>query len=118
MVIMYHVVLDKCGKVCHTIGMNKTNTMLSPTSKTMTTTTYKLPTELASLFINNDWSILDYIDDAEYTKCVEQFVQQLEYDGVEIVDIVDDGSTEFMKYHDLADYGVLACECSTYIAHV
>ena len=41
-------------------------------NKTTTATDYKcdmiLPTELASILINNDWSVLDYIDDAEYTK--------------------------------------------------
>jgi len=82
--------------------------------KTKTTIEYILPTELASGFINNDWSILDYIDDAEYTKCVEQFIQDLEYDGVTIID-VDTEESEFVKYHDLADYGVLAAQCSKYI---
>ena len=106
MVIMYHVVLDKCGNVCHTMGMNKTNTM---------TTTYTLPVELASGFINNDWSILDYIDDAEYTKCVEQFIAQCDYDGVDFVD-ADTENVSFVKYHDLSDYGVLASDCCEYIA--
>ena len=80
-----------------------------------TTTEYILPTELASLFINNDWSILDYINDAEYTKCIEQFIAQCDYDGIDFVDIVED-SNGFVKYHDLADYGVLPCDCSTFIA--
>lgn len=79
------------------------------------TTTYILPAELASGFINNDWSILDYIDDAEYTKCVEQFCQQLEYDGVSIVD-ADTENVSFVKYHDLANYGVLATECCEFTA--
>ena len=79
------------------------------------TKTYILPVELASGFVNNDWSILDYIDDAEYTKCVEQFCQQLEYDGVSIVDVKSD-STWFETYHDLADFGVLSAECCEYIA--
>ena len=90
--------------VYHT-GMNKTKTTIE----------YILPTELASLLINNDWSILDYIDDSEYTKCVEQFIQQLDYDGIEIVDIECDESS-FCKYHDLAEYGVLATQCSVYTA--
>ena len=79
------------------------------------TQTYTLPAELASGFINNDWSILDYIDDAEYTKCVEQFIAQLEYDGVSIVD-ADTENVSFVKYHDLSDYGVLASDCCEYIA--
>ena len=88
------------------MGMNKTKT---------TTIEYILPTELASGFINNDWTILDYIDDSEYTKCVEQFIQQLEYDGVNIID-VDTDESSFSKYHDLIDYGVLATQCSVYTA--
>ena len=79
------------------------------------TQTYTLPVELASGLINNDWSILDYIDDAEYTKCVEQFIQQLDYDGIEIVD-VNLNASSFCKYHDLADYGVKAADCCVYYA--
>lgn len=79
-------------------------------------TTYTLPVELASGFINDDWSILDYIDDAEYTKCVEQFLQQCEYDGVDFVD-VDTEDTFFAKWHDLAEYGVKPTMCCTYIAN-
>ncbi len=84
----------------------------------MTTTDYKcdmiLPTELAPILINNDWSVLDYIDDAEYTKCVEQLVYDLlDVEGLRCVDVMDDSS--FSKYHDMLDYGVLACDCSTFL---
>lgn len=79
-------------------------------------TTYTLPVELAPCFINDDWSILDYIDDAEYTKCVKQFCQQLDYDGVSIVD-ADVEDVFFARWHDLADYGVKAAECCTFIAN-
>ena len=92
--------------VYHT-GMNQMTTM--------TTQTYTLPAELASGFINNDWSILDYIDDAEYTKCVEQFIAQCDYDGINFVD-ADTENVSFVKYHDLADYGVLATDCCTFYA--
>ena len=93
--------------VYHT-GMNQmTNTM---------TKTYTLPVELASGFINNDWSILDYIDDAEYTKCVEQFIAQCDYDGINFVD-ADTENVSFVKYHDMSDYGVLACDCCTFYAN-
>lgn len=95
--------LDFCPILCHTNSMKNQ------------TTTYILPAELASGFINNDWSILDYIDDAEYTKCVEQFCQQLEYDGLSIVDANVD-ETSFVKYHDLATYGVLSAECCEFTA--
>ena len=44
-----------------------------------------------------------------------QFIAQCDYDGIDFVD-VDTENVSFVKYHDLADYGVLACDCSTYIA--
>ena len=78
--------------------------------------TYTLPVELASAFINDDWSILDYIDDPEYTKAVNYFLGELEYDGVEIVD-ADVENVSFVKYHDMADYGVLATDCCTFYAN-
>ena len=78
--------------------------------------TYTLPVELASGLINNDWSILDHINDDEYTKCVGQFVNQLDYDGITIVD-ADVDNVSFVKYHDLSDYGVKAAECCTFYAN-
>ena len=72
-----------------------------------------LPTELASGLINNDWSILDYVDDAEYTKIVKQFMRQLEYDGLDCVDVIDDDS--FTGIHDMTEYGVLATNCSSFV---
>ena len=79
------------------------------------TTEYILPTELAPLFINNDWSIVDYINDEYYEESINAFLKELELDGKEIVDVVEN-SNGFVKYHDLADYGVLPCDCSTFIA--
>ena len=75
---------------------------------------YTLPTELASLFINGDWSVVDYIDDEYYEESIMGFLKELELDGVDIIDIVDD-TDRFVKYHDMKDYGVLACDCSDYI---
>ena len=80
-----------------------------------TTVMYTLPSELASYFINGDASIFDYIGDKEYEKCVEQFERDLEYDGVTIIDVVEN-SESFVKYHDMADYGVKAATCCEYIA--
>ena len=76
--------------------------------------TYTLPTELASLFINGDWSIVDYIDDEHYEESIMAFLHELELAGLSIVSIVED-SNRFVKYHDMSDYGVLACDCSDYI---
>ena len=72
-----------------------------------------LPTELACGLINNDWSILDYVDDEHYTRCVNQLLAELEYDGLECVDVIDDDG--FCKYHDMTEYGVLATNCSSFV---
>ena len=76
--------------------------------------TYTLPTELASLFINGDWSIVDYIDDDLYEEAINAFLKELEFDGVDVISMVED-TNRFVKYHDMADYGVLACDCSDYV---
>ena len=75
---------------------------------------YTLPTELASLFINGDWSIVDYIDDDLYEEAINTFLRELEFENLEIISIVED-TNRFVKYHDMMDYGVLACDCSDYI---
>ena len=91
------------------MGMKQTKTNTMNDYETLT-----LPTELASLFINGDWSIVDYINDDLYEEAINMFLQQCNYDGTEIVDIVED-SESFVKYHDMHEFGVLACECSQYI---
>ena len=73
-----------------------------------------LPTELKSILKDNDWSILDKIDDAEYTKCVEHYIEYaLTYEGLSFVDVIDD--SYFRHEHEMSDYGVLACKCSTFL---
>jgi len=72
-----------------------------------------LPTELASGFINNDWSFLDYFGDEWYTDCVNQLCQDLEHNGLYCVDVMNDDG--FCKYHDMSDYGVLATNCSSFV---
>jgi len=74
-------------------------------------TEYTLPTELASGLINNDWTFLDYINDEEYNKIIDQFLADNE--GLFCYEVKDDN--RFEKYHDLVDYGVLSCDCSTFI---
>ena len=78
------------------------------------TEVYVLPTELASLFINGDWSIVDSMDDDLYEECIMAFLKELELDGVDVIDIVED-TNRFVKYHDMSDYGVLATDCSDYL---
>lgn len=79
------------------------------------TQTYTLPVELASLFINCDWSVVDAIDDEHYEESINVFLLELELDGVELVD-ADVDNVSFVKYHDLSDYGVLAADCCTFYA--
>ena len=82
--------------------------------KAKTQHVYTLPTELASLFINGDWSIVDHIDDEHYEESINAFLKELEIEGLVVVSIVE-GSNRFVKYHDMSDYGVLACDCSDYL---
>ena len=76
-------------------------------------TEYTLPTELASGLINDDWTFLDYIGDKEYDRIIAQFLLDLVLEGLFCYEVKDDN--RFEKYHDLADYGVKACDCSTFI---
>ena len=76
-------------------------------------TEYTLPTELASGLINDDWTFLDYIGDKEYDRIIAQFLLDLDNESLFCYEVKDDN--RFEKYHDLVDYGVLACDCSTFI---
>ena len=76
-------------------------------------TEYTLPTELASGLINDDWTFLDYIGDKEYDRIIAKFLLDLDNEGLFCYEVKDDN--RFEKYHDLVDYGVLACDCSTFI---
>tara|TARA_R100001163_G_C4897352_1_gene87516 strand:+ start:156 stop:398 length:243 start_codon:yes stop_codon:yes gene_type:complete len=76
-------------------------------------TEYLLPTELASGLINDDWSFLDYIDDIEYNKIIDQLLSDLDDEGLFCYEVKDDN--RFEKYHDLVNYGLKACDCSTFI---
>ena len=82
--------------------------------RTKTQHVYTLPTELASLFINGDWSIVDNLDDDLYEEAINAFLLELDFDGLSIVSMVDN-TDRFVKYHDMADHGVLACNCSDFI---
>ena len=76
-------------------------------------TEYTLPTELASGLINDHWTFLDYIGDKEYDRIIAQFLLDLDNESLFCYEVKDDN--RFEKYHDLVDYGVLACDCSTFI---
>jgi len=72
-----------------------------------------LPTELASALLDNNWSFLEEIGDNDYTKIVKQFIQDCENQGIKCVEVLDDD--EFIAVHDLANKGVTATDCSTYV---
>lgn len=69
---------------------------------------FTLPDHWASALINDDWT---GIEDPEEEKCILQFLG--DNPGLVCVDVRDDSS--FVKYHDAADYGVLASNCSIFI---
>ena len=89
-------------------------TTMMTKSSPKTQHTYTLPTELASLFINGDWSIVDYINDEHYEEAINTFLLELELEGKVIVSMVED-TDRFVKYHDMADHAVLPCNCSDFI---
>ena len=64
-------------------------------------------------FINNDWSVVDYIDCADYEVAINNYLLELELDGYDFVDVIDDD--QFCQYHDLTEFGVLPTNCSTFI---
>jgi len=72
-----------------------------------------LPTDLAPILINGDFTGLDYIDDEDYEEAVMKLLSDLNSEGLECIDVVDDSS--FCKHHDMREYGVSACNCSTFI---
>ena len=75
----------------------------------MKTTTFTLPTHWAPAFINDDWTGIT--DDLE-EEAMMQFLAN-EVAGYCCTDVSEDSS--FVKYHDAADLGVLAADCSEFI---
>jgi len=72
-----------------------------------------LPTDLAPILINGDFTGLDHDNDEHYEEAINQLLAELDSEGLQCVDVLDDDS--FSKYHDMLEYGVLACNCSTFI---
>ena len=73
-----------------------------------TTETFLLPTHWAVPFINNDWTGIE--DDLE-EEAMMSFLAN-EVTGKFCVDVAEE--TEFAKYHDAADYGVLPSTCAVF----
>ena len=74
------------------------------------TVTFTLPTHWASPLVNGDESGLEDED----TQALEAFVNDMvrTYGSCHCVDVSED--TEFMRWHDAAQYGVLACDVATF----
>jgi len=72
-----------------------------------------LPTDLAPILINGDFTGLDYDNDEHYEEAINQLLAELNSEGLQCVDVLDDDS--FSKHHDMREYGVSACNCSTFI---
>lgn len=73
----------------------------------MNTTTYTLPTHWATALMYGDTSGLDEHDEEAL------LLVTAGEDLPDCVDVLDDSS--FLKYHDAQPYGVLPCDCSTFI---
>ena len=74
----------------------------------MTFETFVLPSHWASPFINDDWTGIE--DDLE-EEAMMTFLAN-EVTGKFCVSVSEE--SEFVKYHDAADLGVLPADCSTF----
>lgn len=74
------------------------------------TVTFTLPAHWAVALINADESGLEEEDCAALDAFVADMVRN--YGSCHCVDVSED--TEFMRWHDAAHYGVLACDVATF----
>lgn len=75
-----------------------------------------LPSDLASLLINGDTSVLEYTDDDEYYYQVRELLNDIEEERLLCVDMIDDSS--FCAVHDAREYGILPCNCNTFVFEI
>ena len=76
--------------------------------------THELPTHWATALMYDDTSGLDPEDQAQYDAYCRAMDER--YLSWHCVDISDDD--QFMRHHDAAPYGVLACNVATFMFHV
>jgi hypothetical protein len=76
----------------------------------MKTVEFILPDHWACAFINSDESGMDD-DESEALGSFVSFMVK-KYGSCHCVNVADDSN--FVRYHDAADFGVLACEASTF----
>jgi len=69
-----------------------------------------LPVHWASSLVNSDDSGLSDAD----IKAIDKFINGMvdEYGQCYCIDVSED--SDFLKYHDAMEYGVLACDCATF----
>ena len=75
-----------------------------------------LPTDLSTLLLYGDTSVLDYINDEEYYYQVRVLLNDIEADGLRCVDVIDDSS--FCDVHDAREFGILPCDCNTFVFEI
>lgn len=77
----------------------------------METIDYTLPVHWASALINGDDSGLDDDEQDALDEFVNDMVQQ--HGKCYCIGVKED--TNFVKYHDAEIYGILACDCATFV---
>lgn len=78
--------------------------------KKIETVTFMLPTHWAAALINGDETGMDDEDSAALEAFTKDMVRN--YGSCHCVDV--SGDTEFMRWHDAAHYGVLACDVAEF----
>lgn len=76
--------------------------------KKFDTLTLALPAHWLPVFFNGDNS---HLDDAEYAALCRWEADMLQEFGPLTYALPGDAEPHFARYHDAAEYGVLACDC-------
>ena len=76
----------------------------------METIDFILPDHWACALINSDESGMDESESEALDAFVDFMVKK--YGSCHCMDVADDSN--FVRYHDAADFGVLACDASTF----
>lgn len=69
-----------------------------------------LPTYWATVMMYGNYT---GIEDEDEEQAINDFIHSPDVMGTQCVEVWDDN--EFVKYHDAADFGVLPCDCSTFV---
>jgi len=74
----------------------------------METIEFTIPSHFLSALFNGDVSGLSDEDDKALDKFTDDNLKRYS-----MFHAVDDSDAGFMSYHDMRNYGILACDCST-----